>query len=279
MESERILKTFSERMKMQRYADNTIKSYTDYVSQFLKAMHQFEKLSLIPIPNIEEYIKDKVHNGGISMSYQRSLIGAIKKLYLLLLNKDIAIEYLLPKRSQHKLPNFFSKDEIRTIFEVTHNIKHKAILMTIYSCGLRLSELLNLRIQDVRSSDQILRINQSKNNKDRIVYLSDKLLDVLREYYAAYKPKEYLFEGESNGQYSERSVQLILKKALKNGNISSPGSVHTLRHSYATHLIQSGIHIRVVQELLGHSSIKTTMIYTHVTDVDKKSTPSPLDFL
>ena len=165
------------------------------------------------------------------------------------------------------------------MLDSTDNLKHKAMLMTIYSCGLRLSELLNLKLNDVRSSDKILRINQSKGNKDRIVSLPDKLLHILREYYQVYKPIDYLFEGEKGGRYSERSVQLVLKTALAKGNIKTIGSVHTLRHSYATHLIQSGVDIRVVQELLGHESIKTTMIYTHVTDVDKRKTPSPLDFL
>lgn len=165
------------------------------------------------------------------------------------------------------------------MFDNTDNIKHKAILMAIYSCGLRLSELLNLKIKDIRSSDGIIRINQSKGNKDRIVSLPDKLLDILRKYYLAYKPADYLFEGERGGRYSERSVQLILKKSLAKANIKTDGTVHTLRHSYATHLIQSGIDIRVVQDLLGHESIKTTMIYTHITDIDKKRTPSPLDFL
>ncbi|WP_257213924.1 tyrosine-type recombinase/integrase [Sphingobacterium sp. 1.A.5] len=177
------------------------------------------------------------------------------------------------------MPKFFSKEEIRLLLDNTENIKHKAILTTIYSCGLRLSELLNLKIKDIRSSDTIIRIYQSKSNKDRILPLPDKLLDILREYYLIYNPTDYLFEGEKGNRYSERSVQLILKKSLSMAKIKTEGTVHMLRHSYATHLIQSGIDIRIVQELLGHENIKTTMIYTHITDIDKKKTPSPLDFL
>src|SRR5690606_16105509 len=165
------------------------------------------------------------------------------------LDQQLKLDYLLPKRSEQKLPKFFSKEEVRQILAATDNIKHKAMLMTIYSCGLRLSELLNLHIKDVRSSDQIVRINQSKGNKDRIVSLPDKLLHLLREYYQVYKPTEYLFEGDKGGRYSERSVQLVLKKALAKGKINTEGSVHTLRHSYATHLIQAGTDIRIVQEL------------------------------
>ncbi|GAB3018525.1 hypothetical protein GCM10027051_24690 [Niabella terrae] len=125
----------------------------------------------------------------------------------------------------------------------------------------------------------MLLIRQSKENKDRLVNLPDKLLVLLREYYIAFKPSDFLFEGAKSRQYSERSVQLILKAAMKKAGVTSKGSVHTLRHSYATHLIKSGVDIRMVQELLGHNDIRTTMIYTHITDVDKKSTPSPLDFL
>lgn len=194
------------------------------------------------------------------------------------IGQKIQLDYLYPKRSFSKLPKFFSKEEVRNILDNTQNLKHKAILMTIYSCGLRLSELLNLKIKDIKSSDGIIRIHQSKGNKDRIVSLPDKLLATLRHYYQAFKPKEYLFEGEKGGKYSERSVQLILKKALIKANVQSEGSVHTGRHSYATHLIQSGIDIRIVKELLGHENIKTTMIYTHITDIDKQKTPSPLDF-
>src|SRR5690606_25623450 len=143
-------------------------------------------------------------------------------------------------------------DEIKRIFDATDNLKHKAMLMTIYSCGLRLSELLNLKITDIRSADKLLQINKSKGNKDRIVSLPDRLLETLREYYKQYKPSVYLFEGANGGRYSERSVQLILKKALAKGKTRTSGSVHTLRHSYATHLIQSGIDIRIVQKLMGH---------------------------
>jgi len=279
MDSERIVTVFVERMRLQRYSASTIKSYKEYLKLFLHAMQKYDKLALIPVEEIECFINLKVKNENISASYQRSLVGAIKKAYALLLNQQMKLDYLLPKRGEHKLPKFFSKEEVRRILDNTGNLKHKAMLMTIYSCGLRLSELLNLKINDIRSSDQIVRINQSKGNKDRIVSLPDKLLHVLREYYQVYRPTDYLFEGDKGGRYGERSVQMVLKKALTKAHIKTEGTVHTLRHSYATHLIQSGIDIRIVQELLGHESIKTTMIYTHITDVDKKKTPSPLDFL
>ena len=165
------------------------------------------------------------------------------------------------------------------IIDITENLKHKTIITTIYSCGLRLSELLELKISDIRSEQDCIVIRQSKGNKDRIVMLSPKLLDLLREYYKKYKPKEYVFEGQLGGKYSARSVQQILKKSLEIAKIKTQASVHTLRHSYATHLLENGTDIRIIKELLGHNSIKTTEIYTHITDVQKHKLRSPLDFL
>lgn len=279
MDSETILKTLHDRLQVQRYANNTIKSYCGYAQIFLEYMNKYRTLNEIPIAEIEGFINEKVFQDNISASYQRSLVGAIKKIYELVNNQSIELNYLYPKRKLTQLPTFFSQEEVRKILNATENLKHKAILTTIYSCGLRLSELINLKLTDVKSDSNLLLIQQSKGNKDRLVSLPDKLLSLLREYYIEYKPKIFLFEGTNDEQYSERSVQLVLKKSMKKANIATKGSVHTLRHSYATHLIKSGIDIRVVQELLGHSDIRTTMIYTHITDVDKKSTPSPLDFL
>jgi len=279
MDSETILKTLQNRLKLQRYANNTIKSYCGYAQVFLEQMEKYNRLDEIPISEIELFINTKVTQENISVSYQRSLVGAIKKVFELVENEKIELNYLYPKRKVNKLPTFFSQEEVRNLLNATENLKHKAILTIIYSCGLRLSELINLKIADIKSESDLLLIRQSKGNKDRIVALPDKLLLLLREYYKVYQPKDFLFEGAKGNQYSERSVQLILKNAMSKAGVLSKGSVHTLRHSYATHLIKSGIDVRVVQELLGHNDIRTTMIYTHITDIDKKSTPSPLDFL
>lgn len=279
MDSETILKTLQNRLKLQRYANNTIKSYCGYAQVFLEQMEKYNRLDEIPISEIELFINTKVTQENISVSYQRSLVGAIKKVFELVENQKIELNYLYPKRKVNKLPTFFSQEEVRNLLNATENLKHKAILTIIYSCGLRLSELINLKIAEIKSESNLLLIRQSKGNKDRIVALPDKLLLLLREYYKVYQPKDFLFEGAKGDQYSERSVQLILKNAMSKAGVLSKGSVHTLRHSYATHLIKSGIDVRVVQELLGHNDIRTTMIYTHITDIDKKSTPSPLDFL
>ena len=144
MNSEIILETFEKRLLMQRYAGNTIRSYKDYASIFLKHVSKYPSLEEIPLSDIEAFINEKVQNGKISVSYQKGLVGAIKKMYELILDKKIQLDYLYPKRSFSKLPKFFSKEEVRNILDNTQNLKHKAILMTIYSCGLRLSELLKV---------------------------------------------------------------------------------------------------------------------------------------
>ena len=279
MDNEALILVMTERMAFQRYSPNTIKAYKQYVQVFLQAMSDYASLKEIPVSEIGGFINRMVTDNKISVSYQRSLVGAIKKLYELTQDEKIKLDYLYPKRNFSSLPKFFSKDEIKRIFDATVNLKHKAMLMTIYSCELRLNELLNLKINDIRSADKLLQINKSKGNKDRVISLPDRLLENLREYYKQYKPNEYLFEGVNGGRYSECSVQLVLKKALVKGKINTSGSVHTLRHSFATHLIQSGVDISIVQKLLGHESIKTTQIYTHITDIDSKKTPSSLDFI
>ena len=187
----------------------------------------------------------------------------------MVLEESLSAEYLYPKRKQSKLPNVLSQQEVKRLFSVVTNIKHKTILQTIYSAGLRMSEVLNLKVNDIDSDRMTIKIRQSKGAKDRHVMLAEKLLILLRQYVREYDPQEYLFEGQKGGAYSSRSVQQIMKKA----------TVHTLRHSFATHLLESGTDLRYIQEFLGHKSIQTTEIYTHVTSVGKSNVKSPLDTL
>lgn len=156
MNSEVILNTFEKRLLMQRYAGNTIRSYKDYASIFLKHVTKYPSLGEIRLSDIEAFINEKVQNGKISVSYQKGLVGAIKKMYELILGEKIQLDYLFPKRTFSKLPKFFSKEEIRNILNSTQNLKHKAILRTTYSCRLRISELLNLKFKDIRSSDGVI---------------------------------------------------------------------------------------------------------------------------
>lgn len=204
------------------------------------------------------------------------MISTITEFYKEIFQRHICLKHLYPKRKEYKLPKFLTRDEVKKILDATENIKHKAILMTIYSCGLRLSELLELQISDIKVKEKLLLIRQSKGNKDRLMVVSAKLLNVLGDYYKIYQPKNYLFEGKNTDKYSERSMQQILKSSLRKARVITPASIHTLRHSYATHLLESGIDIRIIKDLLGHSNIKTTEIYTHITDVSKSNVKSPL---
>ncbi|MCW3161716.1 tyrosine-type recombinase/integrase [Chryseobacterium oryctis] len=215
----------------------------------------------------------------VGQSYQKAMIASLTKFYKEVFQRNINLKHLYPTRKEYKLPRFLTKQEVKKLLESIENLKHKAILTTIYSCGLRLSEVLELKLSDIKTEGKIILIRQSKGNKDRVVALSPRLLDLLRDYYIMYQPQNYLFEGKFNEKYSERSVQQVLKDSLIKANITSPATVHTLRHSYATHLLENGTDIRIIKELLGHNNIKTTEIYTHITDISKSNIKSPLDFL
>ncbi len=178
------------------------------------------------------------------------------------------------------MPNVLSKEEVKAILEAHGNIKHKAMLSMIYSCGLRRSELLNLKFSDIDSKRNIVLLKNAKGKKDRIAPLSPKILELLRNYYKDYKPSVWLFEGQIKGEhYSEKSLQSVLKQALQKAGITKPVTLHWLRHSYATHLLESGTDLRYIQELLGHSSSKTTEIYTHVSTKSIQQIKSPFDDL
>ena len=193
---------------------------------------------------------------------------------------NLITEQIERPRSEHKLPNVLSKEEIATILTASKNVKHKTMLSLIYACGLRRSELLNLVPTDVDSKRHILIIRNAKGKKDRIVPISDKLIEMLRAYYIMYKPKKWLFEGQNvHEQYSETSLQKVLKMAVETALINKPVTLHWLRHSYATHLLESGVDLRYIQELLGHNSSKTTEIYTHVTEKSLQKIKSPFDDL
>lgn len=195
-------------------------------------------------------------------------------------NKQLHPELIHRPKTQRLLPNVLSKEEIKLILNAHGNIKHKAMLSLIYSCGLRRSELIHLKLADIDSKRGLVIIRQSKGRKDRIAPLSKKILELLRDYYNAYKPKEWLFEGQSGkGQYDERSLASVLKQALRKSNITKPVSLHWLRHSYATHLLENGTDLRYIQEILGHSSSRTTEIYTHVSNKSLQKIVSPFDSL
>jgi len=183
-----------------------------------------------------------------------------------------------PKKGRN-LPSVLSEQEVQLILNSTDNLKHKAILSLIYSAGLRRSELINLQSGDIDSKRMYVIIRSGKGNKDRYSILSEKVLELLRQYFREYKPREWLFEGQYGGQYSATSIQNILKQAVRRAGIKKRVTVHTLRHCFATHLLEHGVDLRYIQELLGHQNPKTTEIYTHITQRGLGKIKSPIDGL
>lgn len=272
----KLLNEFIQLLKIKRYSHNTIVAYKSAIKKFIN-FHKGINLENLTKRDIEVYINTQVVKEGISQSYQKQMVGAIKFLYNDLLRKNYDLFYLYPKRREHKLPVILSLTEMKLLIDSITNLKHKSILSTIYSAGLRLEECLNLKVNDIDSENHIIRIRSGKGNKDRNVLLSDKLIVILRRYYKLYKPTKYLFEGQTGGKYSASSVQSIMRVALKKSKIKKHATPHTLRHSFASHLLESGTDIRVIQEILGHNDIRTTQIYTHISSANIKSVKSPFD--
>jgi site-specific recombinase XerD len=217
---------------------------------------------------------------NVSESYQNISINAIKFYYERVLGGQRKIYFVDRPRREKKLPVVLSTAEIVAVMNCTKNLKHKALLMLIYSAGLRISEAINLKIKDIDSKRMQIRIVSAKGKKDRYTLLSEKALKTLREYYGVYRPIEWVFEGTSgNGPYSSRSIQQILKASVTKAGITKPITVHTLRHSFATHLLEQGTDLRYIQSLLGHGSVKTTEIYTHITTSGFGKIKSPIDGL
>ena len=267
-----ILKNTIMFMKNRRYSEKTINQYSKYLEQLkLELKIDFNKMKN---EDISKYIYKKCLNK--SYSYQNQLVNAIK-LMVKINNLDIILEKLERPKGAKKLPTVLSKEEIKTLIDATTNLKHKTILSLIYSGGLRISEAVNLELRDIDSNRNLINIRSGKGKKDRIVMLSSKLLKLLKEYYKEYRPSQYIFEGKNSMKYSTRSIQNIFAKSKKLSKITKQATVHTLRHSYATHLLEAGTDLRYIQELLGHSSSKTTEIYTHVSNKAIQKIKSPLD--
>lgn len=278
-EAEEKTNDFTLWLKSKRYSPNTIKTYTDAIKSFLKFYYN-KPMAEITNQDVIKFNNEYILANNYSASFQNQIVNAIKLFFRTVENHKIDVDLIhRPKRAK-VLPNVLSKEEIKLILNAHSNIKHKTMLSLIYSCGLRRSELINLKPTDIDSKRGIVIIRQSKGKKDRIAPLSPKILEMLREYYIGCKPKTWLFEGQiQNTKYDERSLSNVLKQALTKSNISKPVSLHWLRHSYATHLLESGTDLRYIQELLGHSSSKTTEIYTHVSTKSLQQIKSPFDDL
>lgn len=269
---------YLEKLLRKRYSPNTIKTYMSYMRSFVEEFHHTD-LDSVSTKQINDYILKLIRTKSISSSQQNQRISAIKFYFEQVLGRKKQYFLLTRPRKEKKLPNVLTVEEVERILNQCRNLKHKCILMTLYSGGLRRSELINLKISDIDSQRMLIRITDSKGNKDRFTILSKKLLRLLRDYFRLYKPKLWLFEGQGGRQYSATSIENIFRKALKKSNINKHATPHTLRHSFATHLLEQGISILHIKELLGHSSTKTTEIYTHISSKQLSGIQNPLDKL
>jgi len=273
------IQQFIQWMKSKRYSDSTLKSYTDCIKVFFNYFKDKEAYK-ITHDDIVHFNNIYIIKRGLSAAYQNQFVNALKLFYRIAHKKEIDINLIHRPKTSRKLPRVLSKEEVKAILEGHDNIKHRTMLSLIYACGLRRAELLHLTFKDINRERLTLHVYQSKGKKDRIVPLSPKILKMLEEYYKVYKPKVWLFEGQKEGrQYSATSLQKVLKSALTKARISKPVTLHGLRHSYATHLLENGTDLRYIQELLGHNSSRTTEIYTHVSTKSIEKIKSPFDDL
>jgi len=272
------LNDFTRYLEQRRYSPRTIQTYEHALRQFLQWIAK--PTDAITNADLERFNHDYILANSYSFAFQNQVINAVKLYFKTFYGSQFNVEMVERPRREHKLPNVLSKEEVKRILEAHTNLKHRTMLSLVYACGLRRSELLNLKPMHVDSKRGIVTILNAKGNKDRIVPISEKMLALLREYYKAYRPQVWLFEGQNLGeQYSEKSLQSVLKQALTKAKLSKPVTLHWLRHSYATHLLESGTDLRFIQELLGHKSSKTTEIYTHVSTQSLKKIKSPFDDL
>jgi integrase/recombinase XerD len=270
---------YIEKLKLKRYSENTIRTYKYMFIDFINFFPD-KNIDEISENDIKKYQLHLVRNRNVSESHQNQSINAIKFYFEKVKHCFRKVYDLERPRHSKKLPQVLSEEEIQQIFKQVVNLKHKCILFIIYSGGLRISEVINLRINDIDSKRNLILVRNAKGKKDRVTLLSEKLIVLIFEYLNVYKPKEWLFEGQNkNEQYSVRSIDKILKSNAKKAGIRKNVTVHTLRHSFATHLLESGTDLRYIQNLLGHNSSKTTEIYTHITKKGIDKIKSPFDSL
>lgn len=272
------LLVMERKLSLRGYAANTAKTYLEQFKLFLRFYPTYAPQDLTEA-EISNYLLYLINKKKVSKSTQNQAINAIKFYYEKVLGHEKKVYYLERPLKEKRLPLVLNQEEVISIFGAVTNLKHSLMLMLIYSAGLRRSELINLRIGDLDVERQVVFIRGGKGRKDRQSLLAKNLEPLLRQYLADYKPRRWLFEGERGEQYSVSSLQQIFKRALEKSGVKKEAHLHTLRHSFATHLLESGASTRYIQVLLGHESSKTTEIYTQVTSFSLSKIQSPLDRL
>jgi integrase/recombinase XerD len=271
-------KSFIDILKLKGYSPRTIKTYTNEFHYLLRLLKD-RPVTTLTRQQVQSYLLWLLQKQGYSEVHIHTTVNALKFYFEKVEGREKEFYDLPRPKKQSKLPSVLAEEEVVALIKKTGNLKHRTLLMTSYSAGLRISELVRLELRDIDSKRMMIHVRQGKGKKDRMVPLSKRLLETLREYFIKYKPKQYLFEGEKGGAYSTRSAQIIISEAKKKAGIIKKGSIHMLRHSYATHLLEAGTDIRYIQSFLGHNNLSTTMIYTHIGQTKIGNIQSPLDKL
>lgn len=267
------LKMAENELRLRNYSPKTIKSYLACIEDYLRAKK--DNVKFVNIDFIRDFLlakKDK----GLSPQTINQYLHAIKFFYQDIIKTNYKIDIKFAKRT-NKIPVVLSRDEIKKMIEPIKNQKHKLMIALAYAAGLRVSEIINLKVKDVDISELTIHLKEAKGKKDRITIFPEKLKDGIGEFLSDKNGNDYVFLSERGGKLTERTAQKIFEKALKSVNIKKDATFHSLRHSFATHLLENGVDVRYVQELLGHQNIRTTQIYTKVTNPSLKKIRSPLD--
>jgi site-specific recombinase XerD len=271
-----LLNSFYLYLKGKRYSTSTLQTYTFFVADFVN-FHTNKALELLTNRDVELFIETVFIERKYSISSQRQFISALKLFTVFYPHTQINdLQLTRPKRSR-KLPNVLSQEDILRILQVTKNLKHRAILGLLYSSGLRIGEITSLRLYDIDVQRKQIKVSSGKGRKDRFVVIANTFLPLLQNYLLTYKPLSFFIEGPSQKRYSESSIRKFLAKSTALASVTKNVTPHTLRHSFATHLLENGVGLRHIQELLGHSKPETTMIYTHVKRKDLMDIQNPLD--
>lgn len=273
---------YLEKLFLLNYSLTTIRTYHSLLLRFLNGHKKdgLDKINAFSVDEINHYHRKMVQAGTYSYSFVNQSINAVKFYYHRILGRHtLDLSQVERPGKADRLPSVLSRQEVQKILAATQNVKHRCLLQLMYAGGLRIGEVINLKLSDVQSDRNLLLIRGGKGQKDRTTLLSQKLLESLRAYYKAYRPKVWLFEGQHGGQYTTDSIRNVFRDCVQKAGVQQKVTPHTLRHSFATHLLEQGTSLRYIQALLGHKSSKTTEIYTHITSHGLENIVSPLDNL
>ncbi len=272
------LEKFIETLQLKAYSENTINTYRNEFSQLLQII-KAKNVDELDAEKLRSYFLYCVKTLKLSENTIHSRLNAVKFYFEQVLHREKFFFDIPRPKKPSILPKVINANDIKKLFAVTTNLKHNTMLKLCYGLGLRVSEIVNLKITDIDSKNMQVFIERAKGKKDRYANLPESILEQLRQYFKEYRPKKYLFEGQYGGQYTTRTCQKVFSNALKKAGINKEIGIHGLRHSFATHLLEAGTDISFIQKLLGHNDIKTTLRYTHVSKQTLKNIKSPLDRL